>query len=277
MLRRGQPFGASPWSEVGLEAAELARAFVESGIERGDSLLVHSSLSSLGWVEGGAEAVVEALIAAVGPDGTVLFPTLTGSPNDSPARPPVFDARSTPCWTGAIPEAARKRPDAVRSLHPTHSVAAIGKLARWFASGHQFVRTPCGSGSPYDKLADIGGRIVLLGVTQSVNTSFHLAEEIADAPYVVDDEPIDMELIGMRGEQIVMRDTLLHRHGVSRDYDSLEPEMIRLGICHVARVGAAEVRIVDAMLQRMFLVRRLLDDPLAVLAISERAKWRRVL
>lgn len=257
-----------------MEAAELARAFVESGIERGDSILVHSSLSSLGWVEGGAEAVVEALIAAVGPDGTVLFPTLTGSPNDSPARPPEFDARSTPCWTGAIPEAARNRPDAVRSLHPTHSVVAIGRLARWFASGHELVHTPCGFGSPYDKLADIGGRIVLVGVTQSVNTSFHSAEEIANVPYVVNDEPMDVELTGLRGEKIVMRSTLLHRHGVRRDYDCLEPEMIRLGICRVTQAGSAQVRITDAMLQRMFLVRKLLDDPLAVLAVSERARWR---
>lgn len=257
-----------------MEAPELARALVEAGIERGDSILVHSSLSSLGWVEGGAEAAVEALIASVGPDGTVLFPTLTGSPANSPANPPVFDARRTPCWTGAIPEAARNRPDAIRSLHPTHSVAAIGRLARWFTSGHELVHTPCGFGSPYDKLADIGGKIALVGVTQSVNTSFHTAEEIAAVPYVVIDQPIDIELTGMRGEKIVMHGTLLHRHGVRRDYDLLEPEMIRLGICRVTQVGSAEVRIVDAMLQRMFLVRKLLDDPLAVLAISERARWR---
>ncbi len=256
-----------------LEAAELARGFADAGIERGDCILVHSSLSSLGWVEGGADGVTEALIAAVGPDGTVLFPTLTGSPNDSPASPPVFDVRTTPCWTGAIPEAARNRPDAVRSLHPTHSVAAIGKLARWFASGHGLVRTPCGFGSPYDKLADVGGKIVLVGVTQSVNTSFHMAEEIVDVPYVLLDRPTDVVMTGARGERVEMRGTQLHRHGVKRDYDSLEAEMIALGICQVRQVGAAEVRIVDAMLQRMFLVRRLLDDPLAVLDLSERARW----
>jgi aminoglycoside 3-N-acetyltransferase len=258
-----------------LDAAELAHAFADAGIERGDSILVHSSLSSLGWVEGGAEAVGEALVTVVGPDGTVLFPTLTGSPEDSSAKPPVFDARHSPCWTGAIPEAARVRPDAIRSLHPTHSVVAIGKLARWFASGHELVRTPCGFGSPYDKLADVGGKIVLVGVTQSVNTSFHMAEEIAGVPYVLIDEPMDIMLTDAGGEPVEMRGTRLHLHGVRRDYDSLESQMIRLGMCHIRRVGDAEVRIVDAMLQRTFLVSKLLEDPLAVLGLTQRAKWQR--
>lgn len=256
-----------------MDAADLARAFAGAAVERGDSVLVHSSLSSLGWVDGGADTVVEALVASVGLDGTVLFPTLTGSGEDSPASPPVFDVRSTPCWTGAIPEAARNRPDAVRSLHPTHSVVAIGRLDRWLTSDHRHVRTPCGFGSPYDKLAGIGGKIVLVGVTQAVNTSFHMAEEMAGAPYVLQDWPMDITMTGTRGEPVVMHGTHLHRHGVKRDYDSLEPELIRLGICHVRQVGEAEVRVVDAMLLRMFLVRKLLEDPLAVLDMTERAKW----
>ena len=90
-----------------MTTAQLTDQFRDAGIERGDSILVHSSLSSLGWVDGGAEAVVQALLDAVGPGGTVLFPTLTGSREDSPDNPPVFDARTTKCWTGAIPEAAR--------------------------------------------------------------------------------------------------------------------------------------------------------------------------
>lgn len=256
-----------------MNAAELSRAFAEAGIERGDSILVHSSLSSLGWVEGGADAAVQSLVDSVGWRGTVLFPTLTGRREDSPANPPVFDARQTPCWTGAIPEAARHRPYAVRSLHPTHSVAAMGEHADWFASGHELARTPCGFGSPYDKLADLGGKIVLVGVTQSVNTSYHMAEEIAGVPYVVQDEPLDVVMTDMGGRPVRIRDTRLHRWGAKRDYDSLEMQMIDLGICHIRRVGDAEVRIIDAMLQRMFLVRKLMEDPRAVLDVSERDKW----
>lgn len=258
---------------MNLTANDLVVQFNEAGIECGDSILVHSSLSSLGWVDGGAETVIEALVEAVGEDGTVLFPTLTGSVEDSRTKPPIFDALNTRCWTGTIPETARHRQDAIRSLHPTHSVAAIGKLAYWFTTGHEFVRTPCGYGSPYDKLAGIGGKIVLLGVTQASNTSFHHAEELAGVPYVLQNEPINIALIDSTGTPIKMHNTFLHSWGANRDYIALEEPMIDMGICHVRRVGNAEVRITDAMLQRMFLLRRLLEDPLATLTLSEREKW----
>lgn len=256
-----------------LTAKDLVTSFRDAGIESGDHILVHSSLSSLGWVEGGADAVVDALIWAVGGEGTVLFPALTGCPDDSREKPPVFDARYTRCWTGRIPETARQRRNALRSLHPTHSVVAFGKLARWFTTGHEYVRTPCGPGSPYDKLADIGGRIVLIGVGQAVNTSFHHAEELAGVPYVTLDEPADITFTDMEGGTVEMRGTLLHRWGPKRDYKALEPSMIDLGICRIRQVGETEIRINDAMFQRMFLVRRLLDDPLATLALSERENW----
>ena len=79
----------------------------------------------------------------------------------------------------------------------------------------------------------------------------------------------------MSGAPVEMRGTRLHLHGAKRDYDHLETRMIDLGFCNIRSVGNAEVRVVDAMLQRMFLVRKLLDDPLAVLDVSERAKWQR--
>lgn len=258
---------------MNLTQPDLVTGFGGAGVEKGDHILVHSSLSSLGWVEGGADAVIDALIEAVGDDGTVIFPTLTGCPDNSNSNPPTFDARNTRCWTGTIPETARSRPGGFRSLHPTHSVTAFGKLAEWFTSGHELVRTPCGYGSPYDKLATIGGKIVLIGVTQSVNTSYHHAEELAGVPYVLLPEPVDVVMTDMEGNPVPMCGTYLHKWGVERDYDTLEPAMVGLSICRVWQVGDAEVRVVDAMFQRMFLVRKLLRDPLATLDLSERSKW----
>lgn len=260
---------------MGLSVSYLAEAFRDAGIETGDSVLVHSSLSSLGHVDGGADAVIDALIGAVGRAGTVLFPTLTGCPDDSRDRPPRFDARRTICWTGRIPETARTREGAIRSLHPTHSVVAFGALAGWLTSDHELTRTPCGFGSPYDKLADIAGKIVLIGVGQSVNTSFHHAEEIAGAPYVLLDEPLDVTMIDADGTEVAMHGIYLHRWGPRRDYDEFDETMIRLGICRVGATGEAEVRVIDAMLQRAFLVRKLLEDPLATLALGEREHWLR--
>jgi aminoglycoside 3-N-acetyltransferase len=112
------------------------------GVKNGDILLVHSSLSRFGHVEGGADAVIDGILDAVGTEGTVLVPTLTGSDKLSPANPPIFDVLNTPSWTGIIPETFRKRPEAVRSLHPTHSVAAIGKKAREITANHEKCNTP---------------------------------------------------------------------------------------------------------------------------------------
>lgn len=258
---------------MSLTISDLVKGFREAWLDKGDHVLVHSSLSSLGHVDGGAEAVIDALIEVVGEGGTVLFPTLSGCENDSADHPPVFDAFAAPCWVGTIPETARLRPEAIRSLHPTHSVAAIGELARWITAGHELVRTPCGHGSPYDKLACVGGKIVLIGVTQSVNTSFHHSEEIARVPYVLQDQPCDITITDHEGGQMTLSQTYLHRWGVRRDYDFLESALIDLGICRVRRVGEADVRVLDANFLRMFLVRRLLRDPLATLAISERERW----
>ena len=263
---------------IAINSTDLAQQFRAGGIDLGDSILVHSSLSSLGWVDGGANTVIDALMESVGEEGTLLFPTLTRSQDDSPEDPPKFDARNTPCWTGAIPEASRSYPGALRSLHPSHSVTAIGRLAEWFTSSHQFTRTPCGCGSPYDKLADIGGKIVLIGVKQNCNTSFHMAEEIAGVPYVVHDVPMDLVMTDMNGDPVEMRGLRMHAgiflgEKAGRDYNALEPQMIEQGICRIGRVGEAEVRIMDAMLQRKFLVNLLLRDPLAVLGEKQRKNW----
>ena len=120
-------------------AADLRRL----GLGSGDIVLVHSSLSRLGNVEGGADAVIRALLDVVAPDGTVLFPTLTGSERDGPDNPPVIDVRATPCWTGLIPDSARRWQGALRSLHPTHSVAALGAEAGHYTAGHEESATPC--------------------------------------------------------------------------------------------------------------------------------------
>ena len=100
--------------------SDIEKRLREIGIKEGDKLLVHSSLSSFGYVEGGADTVIDALIESVGFEGTVLVPTLTGSAELSPQNPPVFDVLISPCWTGKILESFRSRKNARRSYHPTH-------------------------------------------------------------------------------------------------------------------------------------------------------------
>ncbi|MCL2203839.1 MAG: AAC(3) family N-acetyltransferase [Defluviitaleaceae bacterium] len=156
------------------------------GVMPGNCLLVHSSYKSLGkGVEDPAQ-VIETLRFALGEEGTLMMPTL--SYESVPALPDerrVFDVRATPSDVGAISECFRKMPGVVRSLHPTHSVAAVGKRAREMVAHHEKDTTPVGENSPLRKLRDAKGFILMLGCGLEPNTSMHGVEELAGVPYVL--------------------------------------------------------------------------------------------
>jgi aminoglycoside 3-N-acetyltransferase len=234
------------------------------GMKPGDSVLAHSSLSSLGYVEGGADAVIDALLETVGPEGTVLVPTLTGSEELDVENPPCYDPAATPCWTGRIPETFRRRPRAVRSLHPTHSVAAIGARAVELTVGHEHSITPCGPDSPYGRLAEIGGYILLLGVTHHTSTTFHLVEELVGVPYHMQPGLVGARVVEGGQERTIH--LLIHRYGAPRNFARMEPVFRERGIQRDGQIGAAHVRLVDA--RRMVEVTRqaLLQDPAILLA-----------
>lgn len=215
------------------------------GMKPGDKVLVHSSLSSFGHVEGGAETVIDALLEAVGPQGTVLVPTLTGDESLSAANPPRFDPVSTPCWTGAIPETFRKRPGAIRSLHPTHSVAAIGRAADVLTRDHWQSVTPCDEASPYGKLAgEPNGYVLLIGASYQTLTILHHVEEIAGVEYHMQDRPVRAEIIV--GGAPICRHYLLHRYGTPRDFGILEPLVVERGLQAETVVGKSRLRLIRA-------------------------------
>jgi len=145
------------------------------GIGEGDRILVHSSLRSFGYVEGGPEAVVDALLETVGPQGTVVVPTFTYGV--------IFDVAEDPPRTGRIPQVFWRRPEAIRSPHVSHSVAAIGPLAQELYQADIGVYG-LGLGSAVDRLAKAGGWVVLLGVNHTVNSTVHTGEFYAHAPYL---------------------------------------------------------------------------------------------
>jgi aminoglycoside 3-N-acetyltransferase len=160
------------------DKANLIDAFGAAGIQRGDSLMVHSSFRKLRPVDGGPETVLDALLQAIGPDGNLMLPTFNYT---SPLPDPYFDPAETPCRTGIIAELGRKRPAAVRSLHPTHSVAVIGPRAAELTDRHLATRA-FGVGSPVDRLAQMGGKVLLIGVGHTSNSTIHVAEEHAGVP-----------------------------------------------------------------------------------------------
>ena len=156
----------------------LAGDLAALGLRPGSRVVVHSSLHAVG---AGAEEVLDALVETVGPDGLVMAPTFT---YDNA----TFDPAETPARTGALSEALRRRPDAVRSLHPTYSVAALGAGAAELCEGHELLAATA-VGSPLDRLAASGGAVLLLGVGQTANTTIHVGEFHAGAFYL--DIPFD--------------------------------------------------------------------------------------
>ena len=148
------------------------------GLGKGNIVLVHSSLSSFGYVVGGADTVADALLETVGEEGTVAVPSFTFSLAKDGS---VFDVMNTPSEMGTISEALRKRAT-YRSHHLTHSVSASGHKAKELTETHSI--TPCGRESPFGKLINLEGYILLLGVSQNSNTTFHFIEEENELFYV---------------------------------------------------------------------------------------------
>jgi len=170
----------------------LAHDLLRLGLGRGDLVLLHSSLSSLGWVVGGAPAVVLALLDVLGPAGTLVVPTQTGDNSDPEdwSRPPVpkawwpliraampaYDPAITPTrGMGRIPEAVRTWPGARRSAHPQVSFAALGPLAAELTASHP-LDDGLGEQSPLGLLYRREAKVLLLGVGYDSATAIHLAE-----------------------------------------------------------------------------------------------------
>lgn len=121
-------------------SSDLLQDLAAMGLTGQETILVHSSMRSIGAVEGGADTVLDALTTFFA-DGLLLLPTHTWKTVRADA--PVFDVRRSPCCVGILPELFRQRPGVVRSLHPTHSLAGCGKNAADYLAGEELCNTPC--------------------------------------------------------------------------------------------------------------------------------------
>ena len=170
----------------------LAHDFRRLGLAPGGVVLVHSSLSSLGWVNGGPLAVIQALQDVLTEEGTLVMPAHSSGNSDpafweNPPIPeswhetvrrtmPLFDPQRTPTrGLGRVAELFRTWPDVLRSGHPQMSFAAWGKQARFITEGHELA-FGLGDSSPLARVYDLDGDVLLIGAGYDSNTSLHLAE-----------------------------------------------------------------------------------------------------
>jgi aminoglycoside 3-N-acetyltransferase len=228
-----------PAGKTRVTRPDLVAGLRAIGIGPGWILQVHSSLSRLGYVEGGAETVVDALLEVVGPEGTVMVPTFNHGAAD------IYDARVTPSVNGAVTEALRLRPEARRSIHPTHPYAAIGKRAEELVAGHLEVET-FDRRSPLGKLADMGGYVLLLGVGMRANTAAHIAESMARVHCIGFNQ--DPRRVRLEDGQIIPAWSVVWRDGPCLiEWDPLEARMRSRGLIRDGRIGDADAHLMKAV------------------------------
>lgn len=236
----------------------LLEQMKQLGIDGSGTLLIHSSLKSMGEIEGGADTVLDTFSEYM-KEGLLVLPTHTWSYVN--ADQPRFYVEESPSCIGILPELFRQRPDVIRSLHPTHSVAALGKDAEEFTKDDHLFDTPCARGSAWGKMLDRKGTIMLLGVDLRRNTFIHGIEEWVDIPGRLTDGHEELYTVLPDGSEILVPS---RRHcGLpwSEHFWKVDDILVERGAMYKGKLGDAEVRICDAEILTNVLSEMLKENP----------------
>lgn len=201
------------------------------GVEPNGVLLVHSSYRKIRPVEGGPQGVIEALLRAVGPNGTLVMPTMTDGET-------IYNPRETPTYEmGIIAETFWRQPGVIRSNHPGASFAAYGPLAKTICAEH-LLEPPHGIDSPVGRVYEADGQVLLLGVFHSENTTIHLAESLAKVPYWVSHPCVVVEGSTVKTRLIAESDRCC------QGFNQVDLWLNRENKQRVQRVGQADCRLI---------------------------------
>ncbi len=185
---------------------KLIQDFTNLGIEKGDTLFIHSSFKSLGPIEDGADTVISALEETVGQDGLILMPTFSLLPSRE-ERVASWHIDKTPSTVGWLTEFFRQMPGTYRSDHYSHAIAARGKGAAAFVADHlrrEGYQSPWdlhpwgktyGTHSPMFRAYKANAKLLMIGVDYQTSTYIHLVEVIHWNKRLTDDA--DATFIGL--------------------------------------------------------------------------------
>ena len=211
-------------SDGSISKKHLIKNFHSIGIKKGDLLFVHSSLRSIGFVDNGPISVIEAIMDVIGPQGTLVFPTFSINKtmeNTLNNKKYIFDPDTTPSTVGKITEVFRKLNNVKRSIHPTHSVAALGPLAEEITNTHLDDGTNFGKSSPLGKIYDLNGKIFGLGINFGPVTFYHVYEDfnLEKFPGLYNKNPISTKVI-KKGKidkvEVFCHDSIYHKKRIDK-------------------------------------------------------------
>ncbi len=226
---------------------QLKAQIRDLGIEKDDTVLIHTSMRAVGPVEGGADGLIDAFCQVL-EEGLFLVPTHSWAVVNR--ENPVYDVNTTPSNIGTLPNAAAFRKDGVRSLHPTHSIWGHGADAEDFLRGEERAATPTPVGFAWARLADRKAKILLIGIGNERNTFLHAVEEMAEVPNRIHPQRFDVTIFDQEGRE---HHTLFAGHyctehpHVSEQFVNFDRAFTELGVWKEGRLGNARVMVVDSV------------------------------
>ena len=238
---------------------KIKRDLINLDIIEGDCILLHSSLKSIGYVEDGAKTVIDALVEVISSSGTLVIPTypVIGTMlNTCLKKDYIFDMKKTPTTIGAIPSAFLKYEGVIQSIHPTHSMSAIGKYAKMVTESHHIGNETYGKNSPWAKIVELNGKIIGIGISLAWHTIYHHVEDLMG-----DEFPIKVKL----GQNYKIKCRTLQGALIEVEVNPLDSDVAKtrieknpfilryfteiyenLGLIKYAKVGEANTWVVDA-------------------------------
>lgn len=224
----------------------LIKDIETAGIRKNGTLLIHSSMKAIGEVDGGAETVLDAFSEYMS-DGLLIFPT--HSWDEGHLKNDFYDYKTEPSCVGILTNLFMKRQGAMRSLHPTHSVTAMGKRAREYIGRDNNVTTPCPRTGCFGGLYDENAQLLFLGASLKTNTYIHSLEEQLEIPNRLADKPRKLKILQENGS---VNEIDYYGHystlgDVSKNYDKLLKPMLKMGIAKKVKIGDAISYLVEVV------------------------------